>query len=340
MNRTARRVVLGVVAAAVFSSAPALAQTKVGTAMTQFLKIEPSARIIAMGNAGGALMGGLDAAYYNPAAPISEERITLQFSHADWFADIVHDYVAAAFPLGSHGVATASVTALGSGDMDVRTVEQPLGTGERFRVSDLAIGLGYARRITDRFSVGGRISYVQESIWNSSFNTATLDFGTLYALSDEGLHIGASLCHVGAQGSYDGRDLQILYDNDPDRYGDNSALPGERYTDAFPVPVLFRVGVGWPVQLDPQMKLTLAADAFHPSDNGESMSLGAELLYRDFVALRLGWQHLFLEDSEVGFTAGAGVHGDLAEHTYMLDYAWAGHGRLGGTHRVAIGWGF
>jgi hypothetical protein len=316
------------------------AQTKTGTATGQFLLIEPSARIAAMGNAGVALLGGLDAVYFNPAATVTEERIGLQVTHSEWLAGINYDYVAFALPLGRWGVGHASVTALGSGDIEVRTVAQPLGTGEVFSVSDLAVGLGYARRITDRFSAGLRISYVQETIWNSSLHTATLDFGTLYALSDNGLHIGAGLSNFGTKAQYDGRDLHILYDNDPDRFGDNSALPGERFTDEFPLPVLFRVGLGLPVRFPPSGRLMLAATALHPSDNGESLDLGAEFEYREMIAVRAGYQNLFLEDSEVGLTAGGGFRGDLEERAYRLDYAWADHGRLGDTHRITLGFSF
>jgi long-subunit fatty acid transport protein len=103
---------------------------------------------------------------------------------------------------------------------------------------------------------------------------------------------------------------------------------------------MFRVGLGYPVRLSPAAKLMFAVDAFHPSDNEESMSLGAEYQFRDFVALRVGYQDLFLSDSEVGVTAGGGIHGDLSESTYRIDYAWADHGRLGGTHRISVGFAF
>ena len=64
---------------------------------------------------------------------------------------------------------------------------QPLGTGERFTVSDIAVGLGYAIEITDRFTVGGQVTFVQETIWHSSASTMTLELGI--ALPD--LRIGA-----------------------------------------------------------------------------------------------------------------------------------------------------
>ena len=55
-----------------------------------------------------------------------------------------------AFRSGALGASLLSVTALNSGDIAVRTVNQPLGTGEQYNVTDLAIGVGYGLQITDR----------------------------------------------------------------------------------------------------------------------------------------------------------------------------------------------
>jgi hypothetical protein len=53
--------------------------------------------------------------------------------------------------------------------------------------------------------------------------------------------------------------------------------------------------------------------------------------------VRAGWQNLFLKDSEVGVTLGAGVRARYEAIQYRVDYAWADHGRLGGTHRLTVG---
>jgi len=319
------------------AAAPAFAQTKTGTTIGTFLLIEPSARIAGMGNAGAALDFGLESAYYNPAAIGLEDGFAVQFSHSEWIADIAYDYAAGALPLGKWGNAYAAVTALNSGDIAVRTVTQPLGTGEQYHVSDIAIGLGYGKEITDRFSAGFQVTYVQETIWHTSLNTATVSIGTLYRASENGLRLGASLSNFGTQGRFSGSDLRVTYDNDPNRFGDNSQLPAEIFTDAFSVPVLFRVGLGLPVRFGPTTRLNLAVDAFHPNDNTESMSAGAELSYRNQLALRAGYQNAFQQDSEEGLTAGGGVQGKIDVYAYHLDYAWADEGRLGSTHRFSLG---
>lgn len=322
------------------ASAPAFAQSKTGTTFGQFLLIEPSARITAMGNAGVSMSAGLDGVYYNPASVASVERFELLFEHNAWIADISHDYVAAALPMGSWGRAYATLTALGSGEIDVRTVTSPLGTGERYTVDNIAIGVGYGRYITDRFSVGGQVNWIQETIWNTSASAYTLNLGSIYRLSDNGLHLGSSLNHFGSRAAYSGRDLDILYDQNPDVYGDNSALPGQQSTGEFSVPVLFRVGLGWPIDLTEESRLHLALDAFHPSDNFESVSFGAEWSWREMLALRGGYQNLFLNDSEVGLTLGAGLGGELETSRFQVDYAWAEHGRLGSTQRFSLGVSF
>ena len=135
--------------AGVLAPPPARAQSKTGTTLGQFMLIEPSARVTGMGNAGVTLFDGLDAAWYNPAAIGRELGRQVVFSHGAWFADISHDYIAASLPAGRWGNLYASVTSLGSGPIDVRTVSQPLGTGESYTVSDIGIVLGCGRMITD-----------------------------------------------------------------------------------------------------------------------------------------------------------------------------------------------
>ncbi len=326
--------------AMVLAALPAFGQSKTGTTIGQFLLIEPSARIAGMGNAGVSARDGLDAVYFNPAVIGLLHGHNLQFTHSAWLADITYDYAAASIPVGKWGSLVASLTALNSGEIAVRTVAQPLGTGERYSVSDVAIGVGYGRQVTDRFSAGAKVTYVQESIWNSSMSTVVFDFGTLYQVSERGLSIGASLSNFGTSGRFSGRDLSIVYDGDPTRYGDNGALPGEVTTEAFAVPTFFRVGVGLPVRLGPQAKLQLAVDAFHPSDNTEGMSAGAELEVARRLALRAGWQDAFQQDTEFGLTLGVGLWGKLDVYGYKVDYGWADHRRLGGTHRVTIGLSF
>jgi hypothetical protein len=148
--------------------------------------------------------------------------------------------------------------------------------------------------------------------------------------------LGSSLSNMGTTGQYEGRDLAIQFDADPDVYGDNSALPAAQSTDGFPVPVTFMVGLAYPWQNTEDSRMLFLFDALHPSDNAERVNLGAEWMFRDVLALRAGYQALFQEDSELGLTFGVGLGGNLSENRFRFDYAWADHARLRETHRMAL----
>jgi hypothetical protein len=324
----------------VLAASSLCAQSKTGTTIGDFLLIEPSARIAGMGNAGATSYSEIQCAYYNPAAIGLLTSTGVQFSYVPWLAGINYDYAAAALHMGDFGNLYAGVTALNSGEIDVRTVEQEHGTGERYTVSDIAIGIGYGKQISDRFSVGVQAQYVQETIWHSSLSAFAINVGTIYRISADGLHIGASISNFGTRGSYDGRDLRIKYDQNSSVYGDNSSLPGELVTGDFPLPVLFRVGVGMPVNISSQNTLRLAIDALHRSDNTESMNFGAEWEFLNTFMLRGGYQDLFQKDSETGLTLGVGVRYATDAVRLSFDYGWVDHGRLEKINMMTLGASF
>ncbi len=317
--------------------APLLAQSKTGTTIGQFLLIEPSARGTGMGNAAVASTEEVFSTYYNPGAIGALNGHSVQFTHSLWLADITYDCVVGTLQLGNAGNLLLNATMLNSGEIAVRTVEQPLGTGERYTVNNFSLGLGYGRQLTDRFAVGFQINYIQETIWHSSMATVGINVGTIYRLSPNGPRLGASIANFGLPARYSGRDLRIVYDKDLQEYGDNSNLPGEVYTEEYPLPVLFRVGIDWPLYFGHRHEVHLAVNAFHPNDNNESLSLGAEWLIMKTLAVRAGYQNLFLEDSEVGLSLGTGVYFEVGGSEFRLDYGWADYGRLENTQRFTLG---
>ena len=324
----------------VLAASQGYGQSKTGTSVGTFLSIEPSARIAGMGNAGVTNYSEPEAAYYNPGSIGYLHGNSAQFTHSIWLADIAYDYGILTFDVGNAGNLYATVTSLNSGEIDVRTVAQPLGTGERYTVSDVAVGLGFGREISERFSAGVQVNYVQETIWHSIMSAYSLSVGTIYRISPDGFHLGASISNFGTRGKFDGRDLRVLYDQNAATNGDNGNLPAQLNTDEFPLPVLFRVGVGMPIRVGETDRVTVAVDAFHPSDNTESVSFGAEYFFDNLVALRAGYQNLFQQDSEVGLTVGGGIQYDMIGYKLNFDYGWADHGRLKDTHRITVGVSF
>ena len=327
--------------AALTALAPAVhAQSQTGTTIGQFLLIEPSAEYAAQGNAAATARGGVLAAYYNPGALGFTDGVDAAFTHSPWLAEIAFDYAAVSVPLGPSQAVSLSVTSMDSGQMEVRTPEQPQGTGEQFSVRNLAIGLGYGRRFTDRFAGGIQLKYVSETIWNTSAATVALDAGMIYQLPFRAV-LGASISNFGTRTRFDGRDLRVRFDQNTGEFGDNDNLPAALETDEFSLPVYFRVGMSVPVQVGDNSRVTLAADAFQPNDNSNSVSIGGEWTYADLISARAGYQNLFLEDGESGLTLGGGVHTSVNGFDVRIDYAWADFGeRLGSAQRFSVGLGF
>src|ERR1035437_10100688 len=202
-------------------------QSETGTTIGQFLKIEPSSRSAAMGTAGAALYGEVSSAFFNPASLGRISGSDAQFTFNKWIADITYNYAGAVLKVDGVGNFSLQFTSLNSGEIDVRTVEQPLGTGERYSVTDFAIGIGYGFMLTDRVSAGVVANYINETIWHSSLYGFAMNFGIQYQIIENGPTIGASVSNFGPYSSYNGRDLYLNYDADPKKYGDNNMLPAE-----------------------------------------------------------------------------------------------------------------
>lgn len=319
-------------------AANSLAQSKVGTTIGQFLKIEPSSRLVAMGNAGASLSDEASAAFYNPAALGRVDGVDVQFTYNQWLADIKYSYATAAMNIEGLGTFALQITSLNSGDIEITTVENPKNTGLYYNVTNLSLGMAYGVQLTDRVSAGIAVNYVQETIYNTSLVDVALNFGVQYQTAIEGLVIGASVSNFGPKASYDGRDVYFNYDSDPNIHGNNGQIPASLRMGTFSLPTLFRVGLSYSIQLTPWNQLIVSSDAMHTNDNDERINIGGEWLFLNTFAVRGGYRDLLLKDSEGGLVLGAGANVGFSGSTELsFDYAWADYGRLNGTHRFTVG---
>ena len=160
--------------------ANSFALTKVGTTAAQFLKIGVGSRAQGMGGAFVAVADDISALYWNPAGIANLKGSEAMFMHTEWLADISYDFGAVALNLGPYGVIGISLSATSMAEMKVRTEMKPEGTGEWFDAGDISAGLAYARALTDRFSIGGNVKWIRQSIWHMAANTVAFDIGTLF----------------------------------------------------------------------------------------------------------------------------------------------------------------
>jgi hypothetical protein len=351
---------------------------KLGTSGAQFLKIGVG-RGAAMGEAFVAVVDDASATYWNPAglAGIMSRQVSLQ--HNEWIADIRHEYLTVALPLGTFGTMGISVTALTMGEMEILTVDDPnttiredTGTGEYFNAADFAVGFSFGRMFTDRLAAGVTIKAVQEIVWDMSATGIAADFGIHYNTGWQGLRIGASMHNFGADIKFTGRQIDIgmapeYPDNDnPLEYDE---VPISYRTSPFSLPLLFRFGLAFnPIENDAS-RLTVALDLNHPNDNYETINLGLEYGYLNTVFLRVGYkaylnldylkamtggEPTFDDEGEIvsyewgedtwemlnNLTAGVGFNLKAGTMGIRVDYADMNKGILNATHRIGLTLGF
>ena len=309
---------------------------KAGTTAAQFLKIGVGSRAIGMGGAFTTMSGDLNSIYWNPAGIARIYSRQANFNHIDWIMDVNYDYSSAAMYMEDFGTVGAFVSVLSMGDMEVRTIEKPTGTGELFTYSTLMAGLSYARNLTENFAIGFNAKYIREDLYNESAYSIAVDIGTLYTIPVlNEFRLGASISNFGPKMQLDGRDILIINQVGS---GEGNLINTKTELDQFELPLTFRIGVAADIVKQEEHLLTVAIDAVHPNDNTESMNFGTEYSFSDIVFLRGGYKAMFERNTEQGLTLGFGVQYQVIESVKMMvDYAYQDFGRLSNVHYISIG---
>lgn len=316
---------------------PVNAQTKVGTTAAQFLGISVGPRAIAMGGAYVAEINDATSLYWNPGAFQQAGKSQLVFSNTDWLVGTKFRWFGFMLNLGNENALGIHLTQLDYGEEEVTTVNLPDGTGERWNAQDLAIGVSYCRRLTDRFSMGGTVKYIEQRIWNESASTFAFDLGLLFVTGFNDMRLGVSMSNFGGEMTLAGRDLLQQVDIDPTNSGSNKSLVGNLKTDPWAIPLLFRVGVAMDAYKDEDFRLTVAADALRPNDNEESVNVGGEFSWNEMIFMRGGYKSIFGTDAEEGVSLGVGLR-YTAEGlgSLELNYAYTNFGLFGNINTIGL----
>jgi len=211
--------------------------------------------------------------------------------------------------------------------MKVTTEFEPRGTGETFRLIDVAAGLTLSQQLTDLFSYGITTKYVQESVAGLTASTLVFDLGIHYMVGSTGARMAVAVRNFGFDGSPEGELSRPVIADDPIRI--------ESEFEAMTPPTTFHLGFAYDVFDGPEgSSLTLLAQLNNPNDNAEYWTLGSEYGFNDMFFLRAGYR-FGVEEIDAP-SLGAGVHLPVAGRALNIDYGFNRMARLGNVHRFGL----
>jgi long-subunit fatty acid transport protein len=309
---------------------PNLGGQRAGISALQFLKIGVGARGTAMGEAFVAVANDASALFWNPAGVVQSAENEVFFAHTEYVVDIKHEYLGATYHLTETDAFGLALTSLHMQDMEITTETQPLGTGQYFSFGDVGIGITYARKMTDQFSVGATVRYVEETLDILKMRSVMVDLGTYYWTGLGTARFAVVISNFGA---------------DVEPTGTVTQLSGARDSSfqTFSLPTLFKLGIAMDPILTDEHRLTTSIQLNHPNDNAENVRVGVEYAWHNTLFLRGGvkrtiGQKLLAADetSEESFGLGVGFRVAAGLTTVGVDYAFADYNRLGAIHRISM----
>jgi long-subunit fatty acid transport protein len=299
---------------------PILGAQRVGISTAEFLKIGVGSRASAMGEAFVAVANDASALYWNPAGLAQFKDDQLLLSHNIWVVDINHDFVGAVYHMDETNAFGVAFTSLSMQDMPVTTEFQPFGTGEYFGYSDMALAVSYSRKMTDQFSFGGTVRYIEETLDKLKMRGVMIDLGTYYWTGLGTTRFAVAVSNFGNQLAPDGQVVLI---------GKRSNSQWQ----AFSPPTVFRIGFAFEPYENEFNKITASIQLNHPNDNSENVSTGVEYSWKNTFYLRGGYK---FNVEEQNYSFGAGVYLPVSIANVTVDYAFSNFVRLGPAHRFSI----
>ncbi|NOX90013.1 MAG: PorV/PorQ family protein [Calditrichaeota bacterium] len=299
----------------------------------KFLSVATDARASALSGALTSMEGKSTSLFFNPA---SMSRMNYEFDlslgQVGWIADIKYLYGSMAYrPMGgSIGVFGISFLSVDYGTMQSTILANNdqgyLDVGE-FAPYAYVVGLGYAKALTNKFSVGGQIKYAfqdlgggvvrfqsNETQYTEKFNVGVVafDFGILYRTGFKSLIFGMNIRNFSKEIEY--------------------------IKESFQLPLNFEMGISMNVldlyEISPEVhKLFLSVDATHPRDYPEQLDIGMEYVFRNTFALRMGYT---TPTDEQGMSFGVGLKPTISKMNVAIDYAYTPFGIFNDVHRISF----
>ncbi|MCI0515143.1 PorV/PorQ family protein [candidate division KSB1 bacterium] len=289
---------------------------KIGTTGFVFLEIPVSARSQALGETGITLPdANADGLYLNPAlTALNQKRLVCSVNYSNWYVQTTHQAFGVCYTIPQLGTIGLQAIYFDFGEIEKTINPTASQTGSYIRLGTYsagayALGLSYARSLTDKFAFGAVLKYVHESIDTYAADNLIADIGFLYHTGFKSLRIGAFLQSFGLESKY--------------------------VTEKFKMPQQLKIGFSgevWGSYQAPN-RLTVLVEALHPNDANEHIHLGLENVWWRTFILRLGYKLGYAEEN---LALGVGLRFEFKGRPMHFDLAYLNHEHLDSTIRYSL----
>ena len=302
-----------------------------------FLTLGVGARALAMGGAGTALSDNAYAAYWNPAGLGQLTRYEVSFMHSTLNGQDAYDFVSYIHPLKNRGAIGVSWLRVGVDDIPITSlpvISRPVGPTNRpqvigtFNNTDNAFLLSSGWTIPSfsgvDFHLGGTLKLLYMSGYRSTNAIGGgADIGFVAMTNPEKSH----RLTLGLQAS-DAFRTKIYWNTPPP----SADVPSHTET----ISPNLKIGIATTHALPVfRSTLILALDTY--IKDGVELHGGAEWTLFDLLSLRIGFDERKGIERIRRLTAGVGLNLQFVTGAGAgLDYAFANHAALGGSHRMSL----
>ena len=342
--------------------------TSYGGSSGEFLTLGSSARGMALGGSFSTYVDDVNALHYNPAALTQLAGFEASATVMPYFADTDYYWAGLAFPLGDGDFGFGVFFGrFGFSDAPVYTEADPDGLiGETFGVNETVAGISFAHQFIDRFSAGITVKFISDDLatglGGAQATTGTVDFGTTFnsEVADRRIALSFVVQNLGGGLGHSGDALSFRQNDERTTTPDQRLDPplNETRTTAFPLPRLFRVGLGYDLLTAETTRLVLAAEFVESNNTKPTAGVGTEFSWSGAdtpfgVQLRGSWQYQPDETDLVeesvgqspskgadGVSFGGGLYYAFADkYKLVIDYAYRDFGVLGSVDVFSVTFG-
>jgi hypothetical protein len=316
-------ILFGVELSVAQSILPTLGDSRSGTSGFQFLKINVDARSSAMGSSNVAASEDGSSIFLNPAMASRLDNSQFYLSHTAYFADVSLNYASYTHKINTVAI-SGSLMYLDSGEMNETNEFNPFGTGRTFRTIHMAGALTFSQRLTNYFSYGATVKYIDERIEEVNTQTTVVDVGFFYQVGETGLRFAIGLNNFGFDATPSGETTRPTLDG---------PVTETDFEDISP-PTMFMIGAAYDAYESENIDLLITGQVTNPSDNAERFSFGSELGFINRFFLRAGYE--FGVDEAIYPSGGVGFKVPFLNRGLAVDYGFSTRERLGNLHRFAL----